>query len=419
MVRRRLVAGLIDLALTFALFRLVSSIVASTGQFVLMLLYMVGHYVLLPGLHGVSLGKLIMKLRLVNGDGVAPGIIPAIVRTVAFLGDAPLLIGVMLMTGSPGHRRLGDTAAGTYVISAEMVGTPLPVDRFRLAADAPKPTKIEDPAVVARRLAQDKKKQKKKRKDADPYIIPWTPGNTPESAQRAKEADLDALAAAAGNANRQGTKKKAAEIAAPQPSDLPLAHTTWQPSENHEEAEPATGRGARRAAARAEKQALKAAKAETKAAAKAASAVGDITTAGTDESPAMAARPFAPVSHDEAAPPAMDPRWKVGSADANSDRVGDTAPDNEPVAEGDETDPASQAAPSTKRHRLRVPRRNKIKGNTPVPPPPPAEPWSPSAPLAGAAAPSWIPSPASPSKETDTPVVGGDSYRSPLWFMKI
>ena len=88
-------------------------------------------YVVISGLLGGSLGKLAVGLRVVTPDGQLAGMGKHLLRTVMWVADAftcavPILGGI-LMVSTRGHRRVGDMAAGTFVIEKERVGQPVVV----------------------------------------------------------------------------------------------------------------------------------------------------------------------------------------------------------------------------------------------------------------------------------------------------
>lgn len=68
--------------------------------------------------HGQTLGKRIMKLRVVMKDGSTPSLGAYLLRWLLFLVDGPLLgfIGVLIIIVTRHHQRIGDLAAGTLVI---------------------------------------------------------------------------------------------------------------------------------------------------------------------------------------------------------------------------------------------------------------------------------------------------------------
>jgi uncharacterized RDD family membrane protein YckC len=88
-------------------------------------------FVLIEGISGGSLGKLILGLRVVKVDGGHAGIGRALLRFLCWIVDGipycfPL---VALVTGmsTKGHRRIGDFAAGTFVVGVGDVGQPLSI----------------------------------------------------------------------------------------------------------------------------------------------------------------------------------------------------------------------------------------------------------------------------------------------------
>lgn len=92
---------------------------ASLGALVLNL-------VMLQGLTGATVGKFATGLRTVRADGSHCGIGRAALRTLLLqVIDGQVFIGLILMIVTDGHRRLGDMAAGTYVIDRADVGRPV------------------------------------------------------------------------------------------------------------------------------------------------------------------------------------------------------------------------------------------------------------------------------------------------------
>lgn len=86
-------------------------------------------YVLLQGLTGASVGKLLVGLRVVKHDGEICGVGRALARTALLIVDANLcvLIGLLTSLMSKGHRRVGDMAASTLVVPKAQVGRPVVV----------------------------------------------------------------------------------------------------------------------------------------------------------------------------------------------------------------------------------------------------------------------------------------------------
>ena len=83
--------------------------------------------VVVQGLTGLTLGKLIMGLRTVGEDGQVPGLLKALVRWLLWIIDGfPYfvpLVGFIVGLSTKGHRRLGDMAAKTYVVRRSAVGS--------------------------------------------------------------------------------------------------------------------------------------------------------------------------------------------------------------------------------------------------------------------------------------------------------
>ncbi len=87
------------------------------------------YYLLLEGLTGFTVGKLLSGIRVVNSRGDKPSFLQGIVRTVLRLLEVNPLIfgglpaGIVAAMSSKGQR-LGDMLAGTYVVCKEDL-TPL------------------------------------------------------------------------------------------------------------------------------------------------------------------------------------------------------------------------------------------------------------------------------------------------------
>ena len=85
--------------------------------------------VVIEGLAGGSLGKLAVGLRTVRADGRPAGVGRAFVRWLLWIVDGVPwcfpLVGLLVASGSRGHRRVGDMAAGTYVVSSVDAGRPV------------------------------------------------------------------------------------------------------------------------------------------------------------------------------------------------------------------------------------------------------------------------------------------------------
>lgn len=86
----------------------------------------VADLVVLQGLTGSSLGKLLVGLKVIRGDGGPVGVARALVRYLFLAIDAGccFVIGAATSFTSAGHRRVGDMVAQTLVVSKRWVPTP-------------------------------------------------------------------------------------------------------------------------------------------------------------------------------------------------------------------------------------------------------------------------------------------------------
>ena len=86
-------------------------------------------YCIIGGVTGSSIGKFALGLRVVDADGNLSGFRASFVRTVLWLVDAITcgipIVGGSLMVSNNGHRRVGDMAAGTFVVPKAFVGSPI------------------------------------------------------------------------------------------------------------------------------------------------------------------------------------------------------------------------------------------------------------------------------------------------------
>jgi uncharacterized RDD family membrane protein YckC len=84
----------------------------------LVVLYLVV-FVAVQGITGASPGKALLGIRVIRADGTPPGFVRSMLRMLAWVVDGlVLLLPVALWTAwfTPGHRRVGDWIAGTYVV---------------------------------------------------------------------------------------------------------------------------------------------------------------------------------------------------------------------------------------------------------------------------------------------------------------
>ena len=96
--------------------------------------------VVLQGLTGWTVGKLLTGLRTVKEDGSPPGIGRAFARWILLLIDGlPCipLVGFICALSTQGHRRVGDMAAKTFVVRSRAAGQPILVPGLTTAPGAP------------------------------------------------------------------------------------------------------------------------------------------------------------------------------------------------------------------------------------------------------------------------------------------
>lgn len=96
--------------------------------------------VLLQGLTGRTVGKLLTGIRTVREDGSVPGIGKALVRWLLLVIDGlPCipLVGFITALTTQGHRRVGDMAAKTFVVRSAAAGRPINVPGLTSAPGMP------------------------------------------------------------------------------------------------------------------------------------------------------------------------------------------------------------------------------------------------------------------------------------------
>jgi len=98
---------------------------------VYMLLFLL-YFIVLEGMWGATVGKMVAKIKVVREDGSACGIGSAVIRNVLRIVDAlPFfyLIGLILISRSHKKQRLGDSLAKTVVVKssqAQPIAAPAP-----------------------------------------------------------------------------------------------------------------------------------------------------------------------------------------------------------------------------------------------------------------------------------------------------
>jgi uncharacterized RDD family membrane protein YckC len=93
--------------------------------------YWIGMFVVVQGLTGRTVGKLLTGIRTVDSAGRPCGIGRAAVRWLLLLVDAapyfaPMLVGFIATVSSQNRQRVGDMVAKTWVVSSDALGEPIP-----------------------------------------------------------------------------------------------------------------------------------------------------------------------------------------------------------------------------------------------------------------------------------------------------
>jgi uncharacterized RDD family membrane protein YckC len=94
----------------------------------LFVLFTILYFAVPEAFGGASLGKLMTGIRVVREDGKRIGIGRSLLRWLLFWVDGPITIflcGIITSATSRGHRRLGDMAAGSYVVAKPDAGQPV------------------------------------------------------------------------------------------------------------------------------------------------------------------------------------------------------------------------------------------------------------------------------------------------------
>jgi uncharacterized RDD family membrane protein YckC len=79
------------------------------------------YFAVLEGYKGATVGKIVMKIKVVREDGSPCGIGPAIIRNILRIVDGlPFLyiVGMILISRSSKKQRLGDSVAKTVIVKA-------------------------------------------------------------------------------------------------------------------------------------------------------------------------------------------------------------------------------------------------------------------------------------------------------------
>jgi uncharacterized RDD family membrane protein YckC len=89
----------------------------------------VGIFWVMQGLTGKTPGKALLGIKVVNAEGRPPGILRAALRSILWIVDdfpyiVPCLAGFIVALNSQRNQRVGDMAAGTFVIRSDAAMAP-------------------------------------------------------------------------------------------------------------------------------------------------------------------------------------------------------------------------------------------------------------------------------------------------------
>lgn len=128
LVKQRVIGLAIDGAVVTMTWLVLRQVVGQgVMAFGLLALLSVAVFAIVQGETGVSPGKAMTGLKLVNDRGRPPGAVPALIRLAAWAVDGlPCvgLFGVLLIWFTPTHQRVGDTITRTFVVSTRTDGAP-------------------------------------------------------------------------------------------------------------------------------------------------------------------------------------------------------------------------------------------------------------------------------------------------------
>lgn len=123
----RAVEGIIDLVITFVILWIVASFTGQTTESgfnltgapaLIGVVISIVYFVVMEALLGATVGKLLLKLRVVREDGSPIGWRESIVRNVLRIVDgfAFYLVGFIVVCVTAKQQRIGDLAAGSVVV---------------------------------------------------------------------------------------------------------------------------------------------------------------------------------------------------------------------------------------------------------------------------------------------------------------
>ncbi len=88
--------------------------------------------IVLQGITGATVGKHMLGLRVVRANGAIAGVGSILLRSVLFIVDNMCfaVVGLVTALATHPHRRVGDMAAGTFVVATGSVGHPIGAQSF-------------------------------------------------------------------------------------------------------------------------------------------------------------------------------------------------------------------------------------------------------------------------------------------------
>lgn len=102
--------------------------------------------------NGQSLGKMVLKIRVVSLDGSKPSATALMLRWLLLLVDMTLGVGLVAIIFTKNSQRLGDLAAGTAVVTLEMKFAPNMLQNVYFAQNDYRPTYPEANRLTMRQV---------------------------------------------------------------------------------------------------------------------------------------------------------------------------------------------------------------------------------------------------------------------------
>jgi uncharacterized RDD family membrane protein YckC len=142
---------------------------------------------------GQSVGKMIMKTRVVMADGSVPSLSAYLLRWLLIIVDGPLMayMGIVVIAATRHHQRIGDLAAGTMVVKLQSyTKIQVSLDEFDYVNENYKPhypqaadLSLEQLNVISRALAASEAKGGEQRIEQLSLKVQQLLGVTPREQQ--------------------------------------------------------------------------------------------------------------------------------------------------------------------------------------------------------------------------------------------